>query len=80
MGEDWQALTGRVLCMDVAAVEEFIERALTSATSNYRIVQRSLEEFCFSQVRRNSDFTFHDECATTTADRDTAPVSAAAAK
>lgn len=50
MGQDWQALAGHVRSREIAPVAQYLDHALSSATSNYRIVQRSMEEFCFSQV------------------------------
>ena len=50
MGEDWQALALHVRSLDVVRVTTFLKTALKSPSSNYRIVQRSMEEFCFSQV------------------------------
>eukprot|EP00892_Ulva_mutabilis_P005724 jgi/Ulvmu1/3523/UM163_0004.1 len=50
MGENWQQMALHVRNLDVKPVAEFLGRALQSTSSNYRIVQRSMEEFCFSQV------------------------------
>lgn len=50
MGEDWRALALHVKKLEVAPVGKYLDRALNMANSNYRIVQKSMEEFLFSQV------------------------------
>lgn len=50
MGEDWTVLANSVREMDVKAVEEYIDNSLKKSRVHYRVVQRSLEDYCFSQV------------------------------
>lgn len=56
MGEDWTVLANSVREMDVKAVEEYIDNALKKSRVHYRVVQRSLEDYCFSQVALLSIF------------------------
>jgi hypothetical protein len=50
MGVDWTALATSVKEMDAQAVQDYIDNALSRSRVHYRVVQRSLEEYCFSQV------------------------------
>lgn len=51
MGEDWTVLAECVRAKDVKAIQEYIDNALSRSRVHYRVVQRSLEDYCFSQVR-----------------------------
>lgn len=51
MGVDWHALIAAVRAGDVTAVEEYAKGELARPRSHFKILQRALEEFCFSHVR-----------------------------
>lgn len=51
MGVDWTVLATAVKNKDAKVVAEYIRDALSHRRVNYREVQRTLEEFCLSQVR-----------------------------
>jgi hypothetical protein len=51
MGVDWEQLRQAALAGQVAPIEQYASGMLASGGSNYRVVQRALEEFLFRQVR-----------------------------
>jgi hypothetical protein len=51
VGTDWAALVEDVQSKRLARLESHIAASLALPNVHYRMVQRSLDEFCFRQVR-----------------------------
>ena len=51
MGVNWESLGVAVREVRVQPVESYATQALAAGDSNYRVVQRALDEYVFKQVR-----------------------------
>ena len=52
MGVDWTALITHVRQGNTEPVASYAARELEKKHTHYKIVQKALEEYCFSRVRR----------------------------